>query len=179
MFLEHCYSFEHCYNMNELRFVIRVNELFRILINIHKKQNWKVIQDKQEWITPIKCINVIGVTLLPLFIFKAQHMNSAWILFETSLDWQLSTSNSNWISNSHSYKWLNTVSKLNTCLINLMQQHLFIINGHNTHMTANFSAFCMEHLIDLIILPPPYFASVSATWCWHVFTIEICTSWWD
>ena len=28
------------------------------------------------------------------------------------------------------------------------------MDGHSSHMTANFIAFCMEYLIDLLILPP-------------------------
>ena len=35
-----------------------------------------------------------------------------------------------------------------------MQQHLFIMNNYNSHMTANFIAFCMKYLIDLFILLP-------------------------
>ena len=81
-------------------------------------------------------------------------MNSTWILLETSLDWQLSTSNSSWTSDSHGYKWLTTVFELNTRPIDFMQWRLLIMNGHSSHMTANFIAFCMEHLIDLLILPP-------------------------
>ena len=71
MFLEYHYPFEHHYNINESRFAVGVNQLFKVLINIHKKQNSKIIQNKQEWITLIECINVIGITLSLLFIFKA------------------------------------------------------------------------------------------------------------
>ena len=34
-----------------------------------------------------------------------------------------------------------------------MQRRLLIMNNHNNHITANFIAFYMEHLIDLLILP--------------------------
>ena len=33
-----------------------------------------------------------------------------------------------------------------------MQQRLFIMDGYNSYITANFIVFCMEHLIDLFIL---------------------------
>ena len=39
MFSKHCYPFEHHYNINESKFAVRTNQLFKILINIHKKQN--------------------------------------------------------------------------------------------------------------------------------------------
>ena len=68
--LEYHYFFEHCYNMDELRFAIEASQSLRALINICKKQNWKIIQGKQEWITVIECVNAAGAILLPLFIFK-------------------------------------------------------------------------------------------------------------
>ena len=37
---------------------------------------------------------------------------------------------------------------------NLTQQHLFIINSHNSYMTINFITFCMKCLINLCILLP-------------------------
>ena len=35
-----------------------------------------------------------------------------------------------------------------------MQRHLFIIDGYNSYMIANFIVFCMEYLINLFILFP-------------------------
>ena len=90
--------------MNESRFAVGTNQSSRILINIHKKQNWKIIQNKQEWITTIKCINAAGAILPPLLIFKAQHTNSAWIPSNTPSNWHFSTSNSGWTSDSHDYE---------------------------------------------------------------------------
>ena len=153
MFSEHRYPPEHRYNMDESGFAVGASQLSRALVNIRKKQSWKVIQGKQEWITPIECVNATGATLSPLLIFKAQHTSSAWILLETSLDWQFSTSNSSWTSDSHGYEWLTTVFELNTRPIDPMQRRLLMMDGHSSHMTANFIAFCMEHLIDLLILP--------------------------
>ena len=75
MFSKHCYPLDHHYNMNELRFVIGTSQLFKALINICKKQNWKIIQSKQEWITLIECVNATGVTLPLLFILR----HSIWI----------------------------------------------------------------------------------------------------
>ena len=37
IYLEYYYFFEYYYNMNELRFVIGINQLSKILINICKK----------------------------------------------------------------------------------------------------------------------------------------------
>ena len=34
------------------------------------------------------------------------------------------------------------------------QRRLLIMDGHGSHITANVIAQCMEHTIDLLILPP-------------------------
>ena len=100
----------------------------------------------------IECVNVVGVILLPLFIFKTQHTNSVWIFSNTFSNWHFSTSNSGWTFDLHGYEWLITVFELNMCLEDYMQQYLFIMDGYSSHMTANFIVFCIEYLINLFIL---------------------------
>ena len=140
--------------MDESRFVVGTSQSSKALINIRKKQNWKIIQSKQEWITAIECVNAAGVILLPLLIFKAQHTNLAWIPSNTPSNWHFLTSNSGWTFDSHGYEWLTTVFEPNTRPEDHTQRHLLIMDGHSSHMTANFIAFCMKYLIDLLILPP-------------------------
>lgn len=113
-----------------------------------------MIARRQEWITAIECINAAGVAIPPLIIFKAQHTNTAWIPAHTSRDWRFSTSNSGWTSDSHAYEWLTTVFELETRPKDPEARRLLIIDGHGSHITANVIAHCMEHAIDLLILPP-------------------------
>ena len=79
-------------------------------------------------------------------------MNSAWIPPDTFSNWRFSISNSGWTSDSHGYKWLIIVFKLNTRPQYPTQRRLFIINNYSSHITTNFITFCMEYLIDLFIL---------------------------
>ena len=102
----------------------------------------------------IECVNAAGAILLLLLIFKAQHTNLAWIPSNIPSNWHFSTSNSGWTSDSHGYEWLTTVFEPNTCPEDHTQRCLFIMDGHSSHMTANFIAFCMEYLFDLLILLP-------------------------
>ena len=66
---EYRYPPKHHYNMDESRFAVGVSQSSKIIINIHKKQKWKVI-----------------------LIFKAKHKNLAWSPSDTPLNWQFSTS---------------------------------------------------------------------------------------
>ena len=68
--LKYCYLSGHCYNINESRFVVGTNQSSEVLIDIRKKQNKKIIENKQKWITAIKYVNSAGIVLLLLFYFQ-------------------------------------------------------------------------------------------------------------
>jgi hypothetical protein len=91
---------------------------------------------------------------LPLcLIFKGENLNSGWIPDETSADWKFITSKKSWTSDLIGFEWLKThfqpfVSK------SANSQHLLIIDGHSSHVTARFIAYCITSKIDLFLLPP-------------------------
>ena len=140
--------------MDESGFAIGASQSSRALINVREPSSWKVIHDRQEWITAIECINAAGTTIPPLIIFKAKYTNTAWIPVNTPVNWRFSTSNSGWTSNSHGYEWLTTVFEPSTRPTDRMEQRLLIIDGHSSHITTNVIAFCMQNAIDLLIMPP-------------------------
>lgn len=140
--------------MDESGFALRDSQTTRALVNVRENTSWKVINGRQEWITAIECTSASGVTLPPLLIFNAMHTNTAWIPRETPSDWRFSTSTSGWTSDSHGYEWLTTVFEPTTRPTEPDSRRLLIMDGHSSHITANVIAFCMEHAIDLLILPP-------------------------
>ena len=91
---------------------------------------------------------------LPLcLIFKGQNLNSGWIPDETPAGWKFITSKKGWTSDLIGFEWLKThfqpfVSKSTNL------RHLLIIDGHSSHVTARFIAYCIKSKIDLFLLPP-------------------------
>jgi len=152
--LQHQYPPQRIYNMDESGFAVGDSQSSRVLVNIREKSSWKVISGRQEWITAIECVSASSVAIPPLVIFKAKYTNTAWIPANTPLDWRFSTSNSGWTSNSHAYEWLTTVFEPVTRPADPTHRRLLIMDGHGSHITANVVAYCMEHTIDLLILPP-------------------------
>ena len=69
--------------MNESNFAIGINQSSKVLINVQELSNWKVIYDCQEWITIIECINIIGIAIPFLIIFKTKYTNTIWIFVNT------------------------------------------------------------------------------------------------
>lgn len=154
LYINNHYDQHAIYNMDESGFAIGASQSSRVLVNVREETSWKQVIGRQEWITAIECICANGTVLPPLVIFKAQHTNSHWIPTFTPSDWRFSTSNSGWTSNSHAFEWVSTVFHEVTRSENLTQRRLLIMDGHASHITASFLSFCVQHLIDVVILPP-------------------------
>jgi hypothetical protein len=92
------------------------------------------------------------VTLPPCLIFKGQNLDSGWIPNETPVDWKFVTSKKGWTSDLIRFEWLKThfqpfVSKSTN------SRYLLITDGHSSHITARFIAYCITSKIDLFLLP--------------------------
>jgi hypothetical protein len=152
--LQHKYTPERIYNMDESGFAVGESQSSRALVNIREMSSWKVVPGRQQWITAIECISAGGSALPPLLIFKAKHTNTGWIPTSAPRDWRFSTSNSGWTSDSHAYEWLTTVFEPSTRPADPTLHRLPVMDGHGSHITTNVIAHCMKHAIDLLILPP-------------------------
>jgi hypothetical protein len=91
------------------------------------------------------------VTLLPCLIFKGQNVNSGWVPNKTLPGWKFIISRKGWTSDLIGFEWLKTyfqpfVSQTSN------SQHLLIINGHFSYVTAWFIAYCITSKIDLFLL---------------------------
>ena len=98
-------------------------------------------------------VQYLTVVLPPLLIFKAKYTNTAWIPASTPEDWKFSTSNSGWTSDNHAYEWLTTLFEPETRR-NDDKRRLLLLDGHGSHLTARFIAFCLDKKIDLVVFPP-------------------------
>jgi hypothetical protein len=93
------------------------------------------------------------VTLPPCLIFKGQNLNSSWIPDETPAGWKFITSKKGWTSDLIGFEWLKShfqpfVSQTSN------SRHLLIIDGHSSHVTVRFIAYCITSKIDFFLLPP-------------------------
>ncbi|KYG44865.1 hypothetical protein M433DRAFT_155121, partial [Acidomyces richmondensis BFW] len=147
LYIQHQYLPERIYNMDESGFAIGASQSSRVLVNIRERSSWKVIKGRQEWITAIECVSAAGYAIPPLLIFKAEYTNTSWIP-------RFSTSNSGWTSNSHAFEWIRTVFEPCTRPASPEERRLLTMDGHSSHITADFIAFCIDNAIDILILPP-------------------------
>lgn len=150
----HQYAPEHIYNMDESGFAVGKSQSSRVLVNVRESTSWKVIQGRSEWITAIECVSAAGEAIPPLLIYKAKNLNTGWIPSRTPPNWRFSTSNSGWTSDLHAFEWVSSQFEPYTRPEDPAARRLLIMDGHGSHITAKFIAFCMQSKIDLLILPP-------------------------
>ena len=153
LFISNTYAPEDIYNVDESGFAIGASQTSRVLINIRDTASWKRIPGRQQWITAIECIRASGEALPPLLIFKAKYTNTGWIPPNTPLNWRFSTSNSGWTSDSHAYEWVSTIFDPETRRED-GRRRLLLLDGHGSHLTSQFIAYCLNSAIDIVVLPP-------------------------
>lgn len=108
---------------------------------------------RQEWITSIECISASGVALPPTLIFKGKNVNSEWIPDSIPPGWTFTTSNKGWTNDTLGYEWL--ISQFQPFISQFSNSRtLLLIDGHSSHLTERFIAFCIKSNIDLFLLPP-------------------------
>jgi hypothetical protein len=150
---KHKYPSSAIYNVDETGFSIGSSRKSVVLLDQLNQRREKKQPGRQELITCLECVSASGVTLPLCLIFKGENLNSGWIPDETPGDWKFITSKKGWTNDWIRFEWLKThfqpfVSKS----ANL--RHLLIIDGHCSHVTAQFIAYCITSKIDLFLLPP-------------------------
>jgi hypothetical protein len=154
MLATHHHPPHRIYNMDESGFAIGESQTSRVLVNIRDGANWSQISGRSEWLTSIDCVSASGVALPPMIIYKAKHLYSGWVPDDAPPNWRWSTSNKGWTSHSHAFEWISTLFEPETRPESDAERRLLILDGHSSHLTASFIRFCMEHSIDLMVLPP-------------------------
>ena len=105
--------------------------------------------------TVIECICGDGGVITPLVIFKGAKIASEWITnAEVPNGWSFSCSNKGWTSDIHGVEWLRRCFEPSTHEKVGEGYRILIMDGHGSHVTGNFIAYCMDHKILLLHLPP-------------------------
>jgi hypothetical protein len=102
----------------------------------------------------VECVCADGSVVPPLVIFKAKNLSTQWIPASIHGNWRFNCNSKGWTSNMHGLDWLKRCFDPETCDKAAGEYRLLICDGHNSHITAEWIAHCMENNILLMILPP-------------------------
>lgn len=88
-----------------------------------------------------------------MVIFKGKGLMTSWIPQPAPKGWYFECSMKGWTSNEHGKKWvelfnLATVDKANN------KKRLFICDGHDSHISAEFIRYCIDNNILILLFVP-------------------------
>ncbi|KKA22268.1 hypothetical protein T310_3703 [Rasamsonia emersonii CBS 393.64] len=113
-----------------------------------------VIQGNREWVTIIETVSSKGIHIPPVIILKAASQQAAWYQEPTlSKDWWIATSENGWTTDEIGLRWLKEVFEPYSRRYTTGAKRLLILDGHSSHLTAEFDTFCKENAIVCLCMP--------------------------
>lgn len=152
--LEHNIQPQDVYNMDETGFSIGMIQASRVIVNSNMQSQYQAQPGRQEWISVVECITADGTSIPPFIIFKGEQLLSSWLPTAVPENWHFSCNSKGWTSNIHRLEWLRTCFEPATRYKANGRTRLLICDGHDSHISANFIAHCINNNIILLILPP-------------------------
>jgi hypothetical protein len=107
----------------------------------------------REWVTVIEGINAAGWAIPPFIIVTGKHHLRNW--YEGSslpADWAIATTQNGWTNNETGLEWLKHFDE-HTINRSVGQYRLLILDGHESHRSADFEAYCKEKKIITLYMP--------------------------
>jgi hypothetical protein len=107
----------------------------------------------REWITVIQAINAEGQSIAPFIIGAGQYHLANWYR-ECNLpdDWVIATSKNGWTDNQLGLEWLKHFDQ-STRERSVGAYRLLILDGHESHHSADFERYCEENKIIPLCMP--------------------------
>jgi hypothetical protein len=117
--------------------------------------NQKAIQPgNREWATAICSIAGDGFVVPPFLVVKGRfHLASWYSEHQIPDDWAVKTTPNGWTDNETGLDWLQHFDK-HTKGRRMGGYRMLVLDGHESHVSAEFEEYCKENNIITICLPP-------------------------
>lgn len=147
---------ENIWNMDEKGFIIGFGKPETIIVPTScRKQRFCAHDATRESVTMVECVSATGEYCSPLVIYSGKvHILDWHRNYEKREGWLWGTSDKG-VTNEHlSLAWLENCFQPTTARIAGGSKRLLILDGHGSHVTADFIDFCLKNKIILLCLPP-------------------------
>ncbi|TVY62375.1 hypothetical protein Focb16_v004072 [Fusarium oxysporum f. sp. cubense] len=143
------------YNFDETGFMIGMIGSGIVITDAERRGKPKSVQPgNREWVTVIQAINAEGRAIDPFIVVAGQYHLANWYR-ESNLPatWAIATTQNDWTDNETGLEWL---KHFNRCTTNRSTgpYRLLILDGHESHHSADFEIYCEEHNIITLCMPP-------------------------
>jgi hypothetical protein len=153
---EHGIHEDDIWNFDETGFAMGLCTTSKVITSTERSERPRtVIQGNREWVTIIECIGSSGWSIPPLIILKGKEQQANWYQ-ESQLpaEWRIATSPNGWTTDSIGLYWLKEVFHPFSLSHSIGAKRLLILDGHSSHLSANFDLFCKDNAIIPLCMPP-------------------------
>ncbi|EMT72986.1 hypothetical protein FOC4_g10001829 [Fusarium odoratissimum] len=142
------------WNFDETGFMMGMIEPGMVITSLERQGMPKKVQPgNREWITAIQAINAEGQSIPPFIIGSGQYHLANWYR-ECDLpgDWVIALSENGWTNNQLGLDWLKHFDR-STKDRSVGSYRLLILDGHESHHSAEFMRYCEEKKIITLCMP--------------------------
>jgi hypothetical protein len=143
------------YNFDETGFMMGVICAGMVVTRADRRGRGKAVQPgNREWATAIICTNAEGWSLPPFLVVQGKNHLANWYT-EGGLphDWVITPTSNGWTDNNTGLEWLKHFEK-HTATYTKGLYRMLILDGHESHESAEFQEYCKAHNIITLCLPP-------------------------
>ncbi|APA14250.1 hypothetical protein SS1G_11952 [Sclerotinia sclerotiorum 1980 UF-70] len=143
------------YNFDETGFMMGIICAAMVVTSAERNGRSKTVQPgNREWATAIICGNGEGETIPPFLVVQGQVHLSNWYT-ETNLpaEWAIKPTSNGWTNNETGLEWLKHFDK-HTKNRRKGKYRMLVLDGHESHESVAFQAYCKENDIICLRLPP-------------------------
>jgi hypothetical protein len=153
---EHGIHEDDIWNFDETGFAMGLCTTSKVITAVDRSERPRtVIQGNREWVTIIECVSSKGVSIPPVVILKGKEQQATWYQ-EPAVpqSWSIAKSDNGWTTDIIGLRWLKEVFQPYSQQSSTGAKRLLILDGHSSHQTAEFDAFCKENAIICLCMPP-------------------------
>jgi hypothetical protein len=154
---EHGIHDDDIWNFDETGFAMGLCSTSKVITAVERSERpRRVIQGNREWVTIIECVSSKGISIPPWIILKAESHQAAWYQ-EPSLfnkGYALIRSQNGWTTDEIGFRWLKEMFEPYSKRHSTGAKRLLILDGHSSHLSAEFDDFCKENAIICLCMPP-------------------------
>ncbi|KAL9567396.1 hypothetical protein ACKAV7_008471 [Fusarium commune] len=143
------------WNFDETGFMMGMISAGKVVTSAERRGRPKSVQPgSREWVTVIEAANAEGQSIPPFIIVTGKHHLRNWYKGSSlPADWAIATTPNGWTNNDTGLDWLKHFDK-HTINRSVGSYRLLILDGHESHHSTNFEAYCKEKNIIPLYMPP-------------------------
>ncbi|KAM5529819.1 hypothetical protein BFJ63_vAg17750 [Fusarium oxysporum f. sp. narcissi] len=143
------------WNFDETGFMMGVISSGIVITSSERRGRPKSVQPgNREWVTAIQAINTEGRAIDPFIVVAGQYHLANWYQ-ESNLPatWAIAATQNGWTDNETGLEWLKHFNRC-TSGRSTGPYRLLILDGHESHHSADFQIYCEENNIITLCMPP-------------------------